>query len=181
MQLHPLQVLVVVATRTFIKLLISKIAISDIEAQRLRGRLLCSRPGRRTFLGGLRGLSCRFWSHFGSSGADGVFHKSEVSTTKRESLYFKGLSMVRLSIPAIFLCKQYCFTIVKIMFELLACKKVDISAWKQVNGTYMLISGYQDTETSSSTSYLRCERSLGPNRRLHCAAGPFISSPALQW
>ena len=77
LQLHPLRVLVVVATRTFIKLLISKIAISDIEAQRLHGRLLCSRPERRTFIGGFRGLSCRFWSHFGSSGTDGVVHKSE--------------------------------------------------------------------------------------------------------
>ena len=67
------------------KLLISKMAIFDIKAQRLRGRLLCSTPERRTFIGGLRGLSCRFWSHFGSSGADGVVHKSEVSATKRES------------------------------------------------------------------------------------------------
>ena len=33
-------------------------------------------------MGGLRGLSCRFWSHFGSSGTDGVVHKSEVSATK---------------------------------------------------------------------------------------------------
>ena len=111
----------------------------------------------------------------------GLSIKAKCPQRSESRLYFKGLSMVRLSTTGISLCKQDCFTIVKIMFELLVCKTVNISAWKQVNGTYMLISGYQDTETSSSTSYLRRERSLGPNRRLDCAAGPFISSPALQW
>ena len=43
-----------------------------------------------TFIGDLRGLSCRFWSHFGSSGTDGVVHKSEVSATKRESSVVEG-------------------------------------------------------------------------------------------
>ena len=52
----------------------------------------------------------------------GLSIKAKCPRRSESRLYFKGLSMVRLSIPAIFLCKKDCFTIVKIMFELLVCR-----------------------------------------------------------
>ena len=40
----------------------------------------------------------------------GLSVKAKFPKRSESRLYFKGLSIVRLSIPAIFLCKQDCFT-----------------------------------------------------------------------